>query len=393
MSLYSSLTQVLAPFAAKINGLLTGWDGTKYSTPGEAVRDQIWKLHVLIGDEPGTAISASAISYGDSDVETELDELGNRVEALEEGGWVKGIGIETLISLTQSEYDSIQTKDPATLYIITDESGGGGLPSYRVTNTLTHVTTTNNVTSVLYGNTYSATLVPDENYFIDSVSITMGGVNITNSVYNNGVISISSVTGNLVITAVGDTSLVSLPYLESDGDSYIVTDFTPDKVGLLYEVKMKNTPTTSGAFAFGAYTFQKTQLCCLGDGSGGWLNFQHDGVNASVKIPNPQSGVHTYKRTATDVYIDDMTTSVLTVSSGTNISTNPFSVFARSTGENKTAYRLYYIKIYDTDGTTLLHEYVPAEHDGAACLYDSVTSKYFYNAGTGTLTYGTELMA
>lgn len=79
MSLYSSLTQVLAPFAAKINGLLTGWDGTKYSTPGEAVRDQIWKLHVLIGDEPGTAISASAISYGDSDVGTELTNVNGRL--------------------------------------------------------------------------------------------------------------------------------------------------------------------------------------------------------------------------------------------------------------------------------------------------------------------------
>jgi hypothetical protein len=85
MSLYSSLTQVLAPFAAKINGLLTGWDGTKYSTPGEAVRDQIWKLHVLIGDEPGTAISASAISYGDSDVETELDGVNGRLNDLKSG--------------------------------------------------------------------------------------------------------------------------------------------------------------------------------------------------------------------------------------------------------------------------------------------------------------------
>jgi hypothetical protein len=63
MSLYSSLTQVLAPFAAKINGLLTGWDGTKYKTPGEAVRRQITDLHVLIGDVPGEAIAGSAVSY------------------------------------------------------------------------------------------------------------------------------------------------------------------------------------------------------------------------------------------------------------------------------------------------------------------------------------------
>jgi hypothetical protein len=346
---------------------------------------------VLIGDEPGTAISASAISYGDSDVETELDELGNRVEALEEGGWVKGIGIETLISLTQSEYDSIQTKDPATLYIITDESGGGGLPSYRVTNTLTHVTTTNNVTSVLHGNTYSATLVPDENYFIDSVSITMGGVNITNSVYNNGVISISSVTGNLVITAVGDTSLVSLPYLESDGSAYIVTDFVPNKTGLVYEAKLKNIDTSSDKYYFGAFKFSSEQLGACGYGSG-WANTVHDGVGADFKIGSTNV-VHTLKRTPTALYCDNFDAPVKTVSAGSAISTNPFSVFAKYDGTNVTGYRLYYIKIYDTDGTTLLHEYVPAEHDGAACLYDSVTSKYFYNAGTGTLTYGTELMA
>lgn len=84
MSLYSSLTQVLAPFAAKINGLLTGWDGTKYSTPGEAVRQQIADLHVLIGDTPGTAIQASAVAYGNSDVGTELTNVNGRLTQLKD---------------------------------------------------------------------------------------------------------------------------------------------------------------------------------------------------------------------------------------------------------------------------------------------------------------------
>jgi uncharacterized protein YjdB len=39
---------------------------------------------VLIGDEPGTAISASAISYGDSDVGTELDKVNGRLREHEE---------------------------------------------------------------------------------------------------------------------------------------------------------------------------------------------------------------------------------------------------------------------------------------------------------------------
>jgi len=88
MSLYSSLTQVLAPFAAKINGLLTGWDGTKYSTPGEAVRQQISDLHVLIGDIQGDAkIAGSAVKYeGDAlsatNMQDAVDELSDANTAL-----------------------------------------------------------------------------------------------------------------------------------------------------------------------------------------------------------------------------------------------------------------------------------------------------------------------
>ena len=82
MSLYSSLTQVLAPFAARLNGLLTGYDGTVYSTPGEAVRTQINDLHVLIGHVPGQAIDASAVAYNDSNVAAELTDVNGRLSNL-----------------------------------------------------------------------------------------------------------------------------------------------------------------------------------------------------------------------------------------------------------------------------------------------------------------------
>lgn len=84
MSLYSALTQVLAPFAAKIKGIQTGYDGTEYDSPGEAVREQINDLHVLIGHVPGQAIDASAVAYGNSDVGTELDGVNGRLQQLGE---------------------------------------------------------------------------------------------------------------------------------------------------------------------------------------------------------------------------------------------------------------------------------------------------------------------
>jgi len=106
MSLYSSLTQVLAPFAAKINGLLTGWDGTRYSTPGEAVRQQISDLHVLIGDEPGRAIQASAVAYNDSNVGTELTNINGRLD--EQGGKIEDLTMlpseaEALLNIARGE--------------------------------------------------------------------------------------------------------------------------------------------------------------------------------------------------------------------------------------------------------------------------------------------------
>lgn len=70
------------PIQSALNGVKTGYDGTVYSTPGEAVRTQINDLHVLIGDEPGTAIQASAIGYNDSNVADELTGLNGRLTQL-----------------------------------------------------------------------------------------------------------------------------------------------------------------------------------------------------------------------------------------------------------------------------------------------------------------------
>lgn len=69
---------------------------------------------------------------------------------------------------------------------------------YSITNNLTNVTTNNNVGSVKEGSSYTATLTPADGYVLDSVTVTMGGNPVT---VTNGVINISGVTGDIVITA------------------------------------------------------------------------------------------------------------------------------------------------------------------------------------------------
>ena len=81
----------------------------------------------------------------------------------------------------------------------TPETLTGG--THTITNTLTHVSNSNADTQVEDQGSYTATLTADEDYTIQSVTVTMGGVDIS-SCYANGVITIPNVTGDVVITAV-----------------------------------------------------------------------------------------------------------------------------------------------------------------------------------------------
>ena len=87
---------------------------------------------------------------------------------------------------------------------------------YSVTNTLTNVTNDNPATQAEMGSSYTATLsLPDQSYALSSITITMGGLDVTNDVYDreNMEITIPNVIGNIVITAVaGNLSLDSLAY-------------------------------------------------------------------------------------------------------------------------------------------------------------------------------------
>jgi len=71
---------------------------------------------------------------------------------------------------------------------------------YTIKTTLSNVTISNSVTSIKHGESYSATLTPKDGYGLKSINITMGGKDITSSVYANGKITIEKVTGNVVIT-------------------------------------------------------------------------------------------------------------------------------------------------------------------------------------------------
>lgn len=73
--------------------------------------------------------------------------------------------------------------------------------SYSVTQTLTHVTSSFTGDSVNASESFTATLTADDTYSISDVEVTMGGEDITATAYNQGVVTIASASGNIVITA------------------------------------------------------------------------------------------------------------------------------------------------------------------------------------------------
>ena len=97
-------------------------------------------------------------------------------------------------------YNGRLVKWNGTNFVNTD---GTPIESHTITNTLLSVTNSNTATSIDGNKTYMATLTPGLDYVIQSVTVTMGGTDVTSFVYNptTHVIYIASVTGDITITA------------------------------------------------------------------------------------------------------------------------------------------------------------------------------------------------
>lgn len=88
--------------------------------------------------------------------------------------------------------------------------------TYKVTLNLTYVTASNAATEVAEDEVYNNVLTANSGYTLDTVTVTMGGVDITSSAYADGVIKIGqsstggggNITGDIVITATAKDNYV-----------------------------------------------------------------------------------------------------------------------------------------------------------------------------------------
>lgn len=86
---------------------------------------------------------------------------------------------------------------------------------YNISYNLSHCTSDNNITQIQYGESYQATITPDIDYTLEggTIEILMNNIDITSQVYNNGIINISRVTGNLSINISAKSTQTSFDYI------------------------------------------------------------------------------------------------------------------------------------------------------------------------------------
>lgn len=138
----------------------------------------------------------------------------------------------------------------------------GAIVYYSITSNFTNVVSNNSSASVEKDKPYTATITAADKATIKTVVVTMGGVDVTSSVYSNGVITIEKVTGDVVITAVAELPLAykNLVPLSTNADGSIYNG-TGYKNG--YRLNSSGTETElSGAACSGyiPYNFETIRV-------------------------------------------------------------------------------------------------------------------------------------
>lgn len=182
--------------------------------------------------------------------------------------------------------------------------------------------------------------------------------------------------------------LTKVNYIESTGTQYIDTGVKPSnstKVdikfmynslnGFVYGSRTSSSGSDAHEFIINASGLVFPQF----DGQHSEVSSSYNKIGEEYILSNSQSGA----------YINGN----LIKSYNTATFSSKHSMFLFGLNQNGTVeyrkfiVRLYYCKIYN--GDTLVRDFVPViDGSNIACLYDRVEKKCYYNAGTGTFSYG-----
>ena len=161
-------------------------------TNGDEVYVWRYKGTFNIPDQTNTTENDGTDANGQSIVYTGIS---TTHKFLATGKGAKAINVDVAKGLADVDnfFDTVTTPD--SIVPVTP------VTMYTVTKNLTHCTINNSSASVASGSPYAALVTADSTYTLSTVTVTMGGADISASAVSGGAITVPSVSGNLVITA------------------------------------------------------------------------------------------------------------------------------------------------------------------------------------------------
>ena len=211
------------------------------------------------------------------------------------GGFVLGSVTVTMggSDITAAAYDS--SAGTVTIPEVTGDiviTASAIANARAVTYDLTNAASSNTASFVNDGGSYTTTLTANSGYALSSVTVTMGGTDITNTAYNanTGLVSIASVTGDVVITAVAVVSRTDVlrQSVSSDGTPY--NGGTGYKSGYRLNSGGKEA-AASGVYCSGFIPMVSTQT----------IEFEGIALPAATSVGNSNYTIHFYDSTFTRI--------------------------------------------------------------------------------------------
>ena len=197
------------------------------------------------------------------------------------------------IDITTAAYDS--NTGAITIPVVTGDIviTASAIDNARsVTYALTNAASSNTASIVNDGDSYTTILSANSGYALSSVTVTMGGIDITDSVYSagTGTVSIPAVTGDVVITAIAVVSRTDVlrQSVSSDGTPY--NGGTGYKSG--YRLNSGgNEAAASGVYCSGFIPMVNTQT----------IEFEGIELPAASSVGNSKYTIHFYDSTFTRI--------------------------------------------------------------------------------------------
>ena len=340
----------------------------RFSKTGEDIGTANFTLAVepsphLDGTTDGTQETMADL---ETRLQAEIDDLSDRIDDIEAGG--SGLSsTEKQLILTLFSKAAYAEDDAGTAYDALEELWT--TTTRTITYNLSHVSSSNSTASIENGQSYTTTLTASTNYTLNSVTVTMGGVDITSTAYSSGTITIPSVTGNIVITATAVPAVSSISAVYTQSGTVHETD-SLDSLKADLVVTATFSDSTTGVIDAADYTLSGTLT--VGTST---ITVSYGGKTATFNVTVTQSSTVTIEASVAQAenqlftwvaskstptcYSDDGITdasSLITNGRSALYQTTPISSAATmhcTITNTETAYQKVYIGSYDSANNTV----------------------------------------